>query len=185
MNDLEDIDIDINTNTDTNTKMTIKMDHNSEQRIESNLLPETIYANNTVITCNRLEHSSKRDSVPVGRKPALPPKPPNRAALILGKPKGFVQSARAAIFDKKSPQGKIDPAELTLKERLALFENKTATIPKASLTMSESSKQMKNIRKNNCDHLKMPLLRDISTQKLTIVCQNTESKHEWKIYESR
>lgn len=67
------------------------------------------------------------NSVPVGRKPALPPKPPNPLRLSLLKPKGY--SCITANHNGKLGKIKIDPAELSLKERLALFEkNKNAVI---------------------------------------------------------
>lgn len=155
---------------DDEKSIQIDLEPCTEQNIEKNHLPEMIYANNSVIKCNKSKNSLKSDTIPVGRKPALPPKPPNRAVLILGKPKGFVQSARAAIFDRKTLHGRIDPAEMSLKERLALFEkNKgNALVPKASLAMSETCKQMINNTKKNCDILTVPLLPDISNQKLAI-----------------
>lgn len=88
---------------------------------------EMIYANGNVIRRNEVESIStkvKNISVPLGRKPALPPKPPKRLELTNMKPKGFVHNACVAIFDRKSPQNKKDPAEMSLKERLALFEEK-------------------------------------------------------------
>lgn len=162
-------------NLDKTNQKELNVEHQTKSN--TNLAQEMIYANNSVIKCSRMENALRNDSVPSGRKPALPPKPPNKAALFLGKPKGFVQSARAAIFDRKSPQGKVDPAEMTLKERLALFEkNKGAALmPKTPLAMSEQCNQTKI--KDNCDHLKMPLLSDISTQKLIVVSRNSKSEN--------
>lgn len=80
---------------------------------------EMIYANSNVIGCSEVDsvyRKVKNISVPSGRKPALPPKPPKRL--------GFVHNACVAIFDRKSPQNRKDPAEMSLKERLALFEEK-------------------------------------------------------------
>lgn len=145
--------------------MNILKEINGVKQIKENLSPETIYANGNFIKYTK----PKNDPVPHGRKPALPPKPPNCAALI-SKPKGFVQSARAALFEKKSPQGKIDPAELTLKERLALFEKNdgAALIAKAPLAMSITNNQ------NSCDIQKMPLLPSISTETQIVACQISE-----------
>lgn len=102
------------------------MTNNSEESSKC----ETIYANSNVIQQNEIIVSI--NSVPVGRRPALPPKPPNSLRLSLLKPKGY--SCIAANSNGKLAKIKIDPAELSLKERLALFEkNKEAVLvgPKA------------------------------------------------------
>lgn len=106
--------------------------------------PETIYANSNVIKQNETyENGSHNHPVPSGRKPALPPKPPNALRLSLVKPKGY---AAMAIVNRRSPPGKKDPAEMSLKERLALFEkNKGAiVVPKGLHGLSVPTKQMSN-----------------------------------------
>lgn len=74
----------------------------------------------------------------------------NKAGIVKNTPvvtKGLV-SDRAARFESSKPvasqKNQKDPAEMSLKERLALFEkNKgTALIPKAALGMSVSAKQI-------------------------------------------
>lgn len=69
------------------------------------------------------------NSVPIGRKPALPPKPPNPLRLSLLKPKGY--SCITENSNGKSSKIKLDPAELSLKERLALFEKNKVAVPGA------------------------------------------------------
>lgn len=105
----------------------------SVEDVRDHMETEMIYANGNVIKRSEMESISskvKNISVPLGRKPALPPKPPNRLQLTNMKPKGFVHNACVAIFDRKSPQSKKDPAEMSLKERLALFEEKNkSTMP--------------------------------------------------------
>lgn len=132
---------------------------------------EIIYANSNVIKLNEgdglVENTLNNNAVPSGRKPALPPKPFSKigtTSLSILKPKGLVQSAKAVFFDKSpllnSPPGKRDPAEMSLKERLALFEkNKgSALIPKAPLAMSVSTKQI-HCDSNSCiDQAREPLL---------------------------
>lgn len=76
-------------------------------------------------------NNSNNIAVPSGRKPALPPKPPNPLRLSLVKPKGY---ACMAITNKKSPPGKKDPAEMSLKERLALFEKNKSAIGSPKMT---------------------------------------------------
>lgn len=129
-----------------------------------------------------VENALNNNAIPIGRKPALPPKPSNRfgsTSLSILRPKGFVQSARAAFFDRspllKSPPGKRDPAEMTLKERLALFEkNKgSALVPKAALGMSVSAKQIMNDTKCGNDQSKIPLLPNAATMKTVIVHQTS------------
>lgn len=147
---------------------------------------EIIYANSNIIKRNEgdglVENALNNNAIPVGRKPALPPKPSSRfgsQSLSILRPKEFVQSARAALFDRspllKSPPGKRDPAEMTLKERLALFEkNKgSALIPKAPLGMSVSAKQIMNDTKIGLDQAKMPLLPNAGTMKSVIVHQTS------------
>lgn len=148
---------------------------------------EIIYANSNVIKSNGngglTENTLNSSAIPLGRKPALPPKPSNRlgtTSLSILRPKELVQSARAAFFERspllKSPPGKRDPAEMSLKERLALFEkNKgAALVPMAALGMSVSTKQIRNDAKCVTDQAKMPLLSDSASMKSIIIQQKSE-----------
>lgn len=158
--------------------------HDDSENIDCEKL-EIIYANSNIIKRNEgdglVENTLNNNAVPSGRKPALPPKPSSRigtASLSILKPKGLVQSARAVFFDKspllKSPPGKRDPAEMSLKERLALFEkNKgSALIPKAPLAMSVSTKQIHCGLNSSNDQAKEPLLNS-TIPKSVIVQQNS------------
>lgn len=153
--------------------------------VATNQRPETIYANSNVIKRNEgdglLESSLNNNAIPPGRKPALPPKPSSQVQTNTSKAKNFVQSARAAIFVRnpllRSPPGKKDPAEMSLKERLALFErNKgSALMPKAPLAMSVSTKQIMADKKNTVEHLKAPFL--LSTLKNAKIIQSIDCKY--------
>lgn len=147
---------------------------------------EIIYANSNVIKRNEgdglVENTLNNNAVPSGRKPALPPKPSSRigtTSLSILKPKGLVQSAKAAFFDKspllKSPPGKRDPAEMSLKERLALFEkNKgSALIPKAPLAMSVSTKKIHSDLNSGNNQASEPLLNS-SIPRSVIVQHNSK-----------
>lgn len=108
-------------NIDMEAKATISDENHSDAPSKY----ETIYANSNVLHQNKT--IACNNSVPVGRKPALPPKPPNPLRLSLVKPKGY--SCVAANSNGKLGKIKMDPAELSLKERLALFEkNKDAVL---------------------------------------------------------
>lgn len=124
--------------------------------VSPNQGPETIYANSNVIKRNgTVESTFNNNAIPAGRKPALPPKPSSRAQTNTSKTRQLVQTACAAIAPLlKSPPGKRDPAEMSLKERLAMFEkNKgSALMPKAPLGMSVP------VRHNNGDLIRGPPL---------------------------
>lgn len=155
-------------NNDADDVVTVLTERNKEQNernvclngnISPNRRPETIYANSNVIKRNGcVESSFNNNAIPAGRKPALPPKPSSRVQTNgTSKTKQLVQTACAAIAPLlKSPPGKRDPAELSLKERLALFEkNKgSAIMPKAALGMSVPVKH----NQSNGDLTRAPLL---------------------------
>lgn len=172
-------DSDFDTEGNISTILTERND--DSENIECGKL-EIIYANSNVSNRTEGENTLNNNAVPSGRKPALPPKPSSRigtASLSILKPKkGLVQSARAVFFDKnpllKSPPGKRDPAEMSLKERLALFEkNKgSALIPKAPLAMSVSRKQIPCDSSSGNDQAKEPLLNSFIL-KSVIVQQNS------------
>lgn len=78
-----------------------------------------------------------------------------------------IVSGRAAIFESTNPSerrpGKptVDPAEMSLRDRLALFEkNKgTALVPKAALGMSVSAKQIAaDQNAGKCSDVKKPII---------------------------
>lgn len=141
---------------------------------------EIIYANSNVINQNEIIVSN--NSVPVGRKkPALPPNKPNPLRLSLLKPKGY--SCITANSNGKLAKIKIDPAELSLKERLALFEkNKQAVLVpesldnKTEIKLSVTNKPVPNNFKHKglhspyVPHTKN-LIKRIHQQK-TIICGN-------------
>lgn len=136
-----------------------------------------IYANSNVINCNGSDSvsSNQNCAVPSGRKPALPPKP-KPPKFELNKSKGFVQTARAAIFDRKSPSNK-DPAELSLKERLALFEKNKGIIllPKTvSLTKAMPLKPATTVERNCSEQADEPLIQNTPTKDVKIDEQYTE-----------
>lgn len=92
--------------------------------------------------------------------------------------KGLV-AGRTAIFERRnggddtdsSKQQQIDPAELSLKERFALFEkNKgTALIPKAALGMAPSARQIANANASSSGTQQMAQeLQNIRDQKIDI-----------------
>ncbi|XP_055306773.1 uncharacterized protein LOC129571040 [Sitodiplosis mosellana] len=135
--------------------------HTKESGIEmkDHMKTEMVYANSNVIRRSEVESSVKTISVPLGRKPALPPKPPKRLELKNARQKGFVHNACAAIFDRMSPPDRKDPAEMSLKERLALFEKKNKVntfIPKMSQDISTSGKQL--CARNTEDQIMAPLI---------------------------
>lgn len=125
------------------------------RELKEDIKTETVYANSNVMNCSKVNsNTSKSISIPLGRKPALPPKPPKHLELTSIKPKGLVHDACASIFDRKSPPNKKDPAEMSLKERLALFEKKNRAItliPKTALGIS-------TIPKNSEDQITSPLI---------------------------
>lgn len=129
-----------------------------------------------MIKCNGSDgvSSNQNCSVPSGRKPALPPKP-KPPKLELSKSKGFVQTARAAIFDRKSPSNK-DPAELSLKERLALFEKNKGIIllPKTSLPKTVLVKPTTIIERNCSEQAVEPLIPNTPAKDGKIDEQHTE-----------
>ena len=108
-----------------------------------------------------LSTTQKKPVVQKSVKPSTPAVITNTPQPKEVKTKGFV-SGRAAIFEnsKKSNVSKSskDPAELSIKERLAIFEqNKgTALIPKAPFAMSVSTKQISNEGGKNKEPSKFP-----------------------------
>lgn len=108
--------------------------------------PETIYANSNIKGHIEPENIPSI-FVPSGRKPALPPKPP-KLELKLSTRKGIVQTK----CDRKSTNKK-DPAEMSLKERLALFEKNKgiALLPIAPMGMSATSKQITNVSRDTTE----------------------------------
>lgn len=156
-----------NTNTDAEIKDILNQNEmrNSSKR-------ETIYANSNVIHDEHIDYNPH--TVPVGRKPALPPKPPNPLRLSLLKPKGY--SCIAANSKGKSSKIKLDPAELSLKERLALFEkNKNASLVPEILgsqpKMLMPAKQLSINAKRRDLYSSTNLIKTIHHQK-TIICGN-------------
>lgn len=126
------------------------------------------------------DHIAGNNSVPVGRKPALPPKPPNPLRLSLLKPKGY--SCITAKCNGKSTKMKLDPAELSLKERLALFEKSrnAELVPEAlghqtELKMSVPIKTISINTKRKELYTSLPhtsnLIKAIHQRK-TIICGN-------------
>lgn len=126
--------------------------------VSPNQRAETIYANSNVIKRNgNVESAYNNNAIPVGRKPALPPKPSSHAQTNTSKTKQLVQTACAAIVPLlKSPLGKRDPAEMSLKERLAMFEKIGADAK--SVSRSVSIKQASIDCKAGNDQAKAPLL---------------------------
>lgn len=122
----------------------------------NNMKPETIYANSNVIKHIESENVTsvlKNASVPIGRKPALPPKPQKLELNV-----SSIQLVKCAASCGQKSSDKKDPAEMSLKERLALFEKNKgiALIPMAPLGMSASSKQMKNTVRNCNESISLP-----------------------------
>lgn len=78
-------------------------------------------------------------------KPTLPPKPLNYSTLTK---KNSFERENIPLLPKRKPT---DPAEMTLKDRLALFErNKgAALVPKAALGMSIATKHILPDKKND------------------------------------
>lgn len=127
------------------------------------------------------ENSVSNKPVSIGRKkPALPPKPPNPLRLSL--PRGY--SCITANRSNKSKL-KIDPVELSLKERLALFEKNKHTIlvpntlgNKKQWKMSIPSKPASTNRKikdNDNGFLYVPHTANLMKSrhhKRTIICGN-------------
>lgn len=168
-NDLRNFDTDGNVLTERNTERAPLVAQSNllySNDEKATMRPETIYANSNVAQRNDgdglLENALNNNAVPSGRKPALPPKPSSQVQTTSSiKNKGFLQFGRAAVLvEKNSTPNKRDPAEMSLKERLALFEkNKgTALIPKAALGMSVSKKQILIDKKCNGDSARIPLL---------------------------
>lgn len=130
---------------------------------------ETIYANVKCSDVENISNKMKGISVPLGRKPALPPKPPKQLDVTNLKQKRFMHNACAAIFDRKSPPNKKDPAEMSLFEKKQLFEKKNKAITlisKTPLVISTSSKQ--NCTRNNEDQIMAPLISTTSTVETSI-----------------
>lgn len=136
--------------------------HSNERNEMGNAELEMIYANSIVINGNNDlqydSHSTKNSSVPFGRKPALPPKPRKCSEANIIKPGGLVNNACAAIFDRKLTPIQKDPAEMSLKERLALFEkNNDATLARTWLGKSKH-----NNLSNSSDQIIAPLISKTS-----------------------
>lgn len=99
-------------------------DHRQQQH-QSN---ETIYANSNAIQMKSIgfKRNELNASIPIGRKPALPPKPSTQVETI----KKCISAPIKNGFGFQKPKPKLpmkstkqkDPAEMSLKERLALFE---------------------------------------------------------------
>lgn len=154
-------------NNDTEEVVSVLTERNKEENarnvcLNGNVSPnqraETIYANSNVIKRNgNVESAYNNNAIPVGRKPALPPKPSSHAQTNTSKTKQLVQTACAAIVPLlKSPLGKRDPAEMSLKERLAMFEKIGADAK--SVSRSVSIKQASIDCKAGNDQAKAPLL---------------------------
>lgn len=129
------------------------------QRRESTTSKLTYNFNND----NSRELSSKNDIT------KLTQESPKKSASKVDVSKGLV-SDRAALFENaqksNSPiKSHKDPAELTIKERLALFEKNKgmALIPKAALGMAPSAKQIQNDRQKSDDKI---LLSSAEKQKI-------------------
>lgn len=81
----------------------------------------------------------------------------NRFGGYNGSPKSTIQSpgsvlSTASLFEKKSLANKVkDPAEMSLSERMALFEKNKgeALIPKAPLTLSVPTKKLMETKKSS------------------------------------
>lgn len=98
-----------------------------------------IYANaNTLAAAN--DYANANCTIPIGKKPALPPKPssqantlkrnrPSTSTTIPATPAMITSIAVAPAMDSinQNSMGK-DPAEMSLRERLALFEQSTQRI---------------------------------------------------------
>lgn len=105
--------------------------------------------------------------------------PDNSAKSPIKVSKGLV-SGRAAIFENQqsstgSARSQKDPAEMSLKDRLALFErNKgAAPIPKASFGMSASSKQI-----SAADAVAPAVRRELKEYNATVTTASSSSKYE-------
>lgn len=96
---------------------------------------ENIYANtriyaNTNMLCTS-DYANVDCTIPVGRKPALPPKPSSQAnTMKRNRATTTVTAAerRTISHPNNEHAAQIDPAEMSLKERLALFEQSTRNI---------------------------------------------------------
>lgn len=109
--------------TEFNRSVSILNDFNTDEVAQCKpSTDEMIYANSHMVN-NEVEFVSSNNFVPLGRKPALPPKPPNRPKLNLTRPKEFAQTAFIFKTNGKSSPKEKDPAEMSVKERSALFEN--------------------------------------------------------------
>lgn len=152
--------------------------NSNEITSHTNEKAEIIYVNCNELQPNEIYSTGSNNSVPVGRKPALPPKPPNPLRLSLVKTMRN-SSITIANNKKSTTQNKKDPAELSLRERLALFEkNKSSVlVPKSSLkTTTQTKTQPINVIPNINGHTTSPhvshtsaLLKTIHSQK-TIIC---------------
>lgn len=96
-------------------------------------------------TCENDEAASEQDKPKILPKPALPPKPLNYSTLTK---KNSFERENVPLLPNRKPT---DPAEIPLKERLALFEKNigTALVPKAALGMSVATKQILPDKKND------------------------------------
>lgn len=86
-----------------------------------------IYANTNVLTMS--DYANSNCTIPRGRKPALPPKPSSQANTMKRSqsPVPIVTLAQSQHPNGEYSMNK-DPAEMSLKERLALFEQSTQTM---------------------------------------------------------
>lgn len=112
----------------------MRLDHDNIDDLENIYANTQIYANTNMLAMN--DYANANCTTPMGRKPALPPKPSsqantmkrNRSTTVATVPTVPVPPPPPATHPNGECSARKDPAEMSLKERLALFEQSTQTI---------------------------------------------------------
>lgn len=109
----------------------MRLAQDNSDELENIYANTQIYANTTML--GTTDYANADCTIPVGRKPALPPKPSSQANTMKRNRSSITATLtpaeRLTISHPNNGNAALkDPAEMSLKERLALFEQSTRTI---------------------------------------------------------
>lgn len=109
----------------------MRTDHDNSDELENIYANTQIYVNTNMLGTN--DYANANCTIPVGRRPALPPKPSSQVHTLKIRNRSTTATATATGRqtmprpNNEYPMQK-DPAEMSLKERLAMFEQSTRTM---------------------------------------------------------
>lgn len=139
--------------TETNTDNTRSVQDNSDE-LENIYANTRIYANTKMLGTS--DYANVDCTIPIGRKPALPPKPSSQAnTMKRNRATTTVMAAERRTISHLNNEhaAQIDPAEMSLRERLALFEQSTRNIkPIATTTKIHTPPGPTTLPKNQSPH---------------------------------